>query len=534
MKYLILILTIIATTSKAWAQKAPGWEWAKQFGAIGFDLGGPVVIDDSAYIYQTGTFTNTFVLGSDTLTGKSSTNPFLVKYNSKGEIVWAKQFGGTARQTPLAMKADKQGNVYICGMLLPGNTYVVLGNDTFDTPGWHCGFLMKFDNNGNILWSKVASSKKTVEFSDMTIDNSGDIIIAGHYSDTLVLDIDTLKTGPDGKDVLLIKYDTSGTPKWVRVSAGNTPADWEEGLGVSSDSWGNIYVTGYFTDSIYMGNKFAACNCYGNAFLAKYDKYGSCLWIRYPTTYSLTGNASLGFSVANDAQGNVYLSANFNDSISFDNHLIKAKGIQNNCLVKYDSAGNALWAKNVGGSGYVGRVIAYEDAVFATSTDDGMGISKYSNQGNLEWTQKPGSYSSAFVFTMSITFDEYGKMYASGGFRDKIAFGKIMFINNSDYDDVFLARLGLFPEIISDQLRTGCDNVRVYPNPVSDQITVTFDDASYDNLFVIDQLGRVVIKIDVCAKTSVQFNTQNLDNGFYIVRLCGIGIDATKKFLIEH
>ncbi len=83
MKYLILILTIIATTSKAWAQKAPGWEWAKQFGAIGYDFGGPVILDDSGFVYQTGTFTNTFVLGSDTLTGKSSTNPFLVKYNSK-------------------------------------------------------------------------------------------------------------------------------------------------------------------------------------------------------------------------------------------------------------------------------------------------------------------------------------------------------------------------------------------------------------------------------------------------------------------
>ena len=49
-------------------------------------------------------------------------------------------------------------------------------------------------------------------------------------------------TSSGGKDIFLIKYDSSGTKQWTK-QLGTSSGD--EGRGITTDSSGNIYVTGY-------------------------------------------------------------------------------------------------------------------------------------------------------------------------------------------------------------------------------------------------------------------------------------------------
>ncbi len=63
-------------------------------------------------------------------------------------------------------------------------------------------------------------------------------------------------------------------------SAGGTSADYENS--VSTDDWGNVYVTGYFvSDSLTFGSiVLTNGGGYGDIFIAKYDSNGTVLWAK--------------------------------------------------------------------------------------------------------------------------------------------------------------------------------------------------------------------------------------------------------------
>ena len=133
--------------------------------------------------------------------------------------------------------------------------------------------------------------------------------------------------------------------QWARspigISAGNA---------IATDLGGDVYYTGYFNGQLVLGSDTLndSNGPYQDVFIAKYNASGSLLWARNSNGYADADG------IATDAGGNVYIVGNFyNDSISFghitlyDPHTNAQSS--NIYLVKYDAAGNVLWAKNLGG-----------------------------------------------------------------------------------------------------------------------------------------------------------------------------------------
>jgi hypothetical protein len=74
-------------------------------------------------------------------------------------------------------------------------------------------------------------------------------------------------TSSGSNDIVLVKYNSSGTKQWTK-QLGTSSID--TGNGVSTDSSGNIYVTGY-TQGDLDGNTSSGSN---DIFLVKYDSSG--------------------------------------------------------------------------------------------------------------------------------------------------------------------------------------------------------------------------------------------------------------------
>ena len=143
--------------------------------------------------------------------------------------------------------------------------------------------------------------------------------------------------GPNagGFDIFLARYDALGTLGWVRQlgSSGN-----DQPLSVSADGLGNAYISGWTNGSL--GGPNAGSN---DAFLAKYDAAGSLLWLRQYGTPS--EDVSKGVSV--DRLGNVYTSGYTYGSLGGPN-----AGQADAFVCKYDPAGNLQWTRQLGtGSG---------------------------------------------------------------------------------------------------------------------------------------------------------------------------------------
>jgi hypothetical protein len=151
----------------------------------------------------------------------------------------------------------------------------------------------------------------------------------------------------------IMKYDRNGNLKWVvipnfsSVSIGPNFNYVHTTIGsVSSDTKGNVYITGNFRGNLLkIGNvsrTFTTTSNSGlaNAFIAKLDSNGNCKWILAMNKLNNTHfqPASIGKLIAD--QGNsIYFKADFIGTAVFTNSVVNIGGY-NSYLVVIDSLGN--------------------------------------------------------------------------------------------------------------------------------------------------------------------------------------------------
>src|SRR5690242_932445 len=93
--YLLLTLFILSVHSIVQAQN---FAWASQFGSTFDDIGDVVTTDKNGNVYIAGSFYNTVDFnpgfGTLNLTSFGSSDGFIVKLDSSGNFIWARQIGG--------------------------------------------------------------------------------------------------------------------------------------------------------------------------------------------------------------------------------------------------------------------------------------------------------------------------------------------------------------------------------------------------------------------------------------------------------
>ncbi|NNM95902.1 MAG: hypothetical protein HKL88_10660, partial [Bacteroidia bacterium] len=335
---------------------AQSWIWSRQAKPIGAGIGEvstdhSVATDNKGNSYYTGYFQDTISFGSYTLFPKSIRNFFLVKYNSNGNVLWAKQaneasiFSGGVGES---VAIDNLGNVYVTGFF--GDT-VSFGGDTLRSHifGNEEVFLTKYSSSGTVLWAKQSYSNDA-QGNSIAVDKSGYIYITGFYVDTVSFDGDTLLTiNPRGYDeVFLTKYSPGGTVLWAN-QANETKSGFSsaEGNSVATDNSGNIFITGRFIDTTSFGNDTIHTYSNGDIFLVKYAPSGVVLWAKQNNDIKNYANFQNGVSLATDNSNNIYITGFFWDSVAFGNDTLRSQMFYSNqaFLVKYAPNGNVLWAE---------------------------------------------------------------------------------------------------------------------------------------------------------------------------------------------
>src|ERR1039458_5237575 len=188
----------------------------------------------------------------------------------------------------------------------------------------------------------------------LCMDRAGYIYLTGSFdSDSICFGNSTLyrNTFP-GLNLFIVKFDPQSNVIWARTIFPNF-YDYNYPTCISIDSFCNVYIGGVFEDTISFGNNVLTTsdNEPFSCFIVKYDSSGNVLWAKAPTGSALpTLN-----NVVVDAIGNAYITGGYSDSIVFDSITLIDDGNYNPAddifLVKYDSGGHVLWAKDFGGIG---------------------------------------------------------------------------------------------------------------------------------------------------------------------------------------
>jgi len=219
-------------------------------------------------VYVTGKFeSSSFAFGTNILTNTGSESVFLAKYDSGGNVLWAKSASGTTVDVSLSVTADKNGNAIITG-------YYYSPVITFDTislspVGGDDIFIVKYDPGGNVLWARSAGGINFDAGYCVTADAGGSVYITGHFnSPAMNFGATTLATAGD-QDLFLVKYDPAGNLLWAK-SAGGTIDDM--GKSLSTDGGGNLFITGYYrSNAISFGSTTLTNAGSSNMFIAKLE-----------------------------------------------------------------------------------------------------------------------------------------------------------------------------------------------------------------------------------------------------------------------
>ena len=234
-------------------------QWQRTLGGIDVDYGFSVALDASANVY---------IAGAAASQGAGDYDLLIAKYDSSGAIQWQRTLGGTADDTGYGIAVGGLGGVYVAGGVASAGA------------GGYDAFLVKYNSSGTLQWQRVLGGANT----------DGAYAVAADASDNAYLLGYTNSQGSGGYDILLAKYDSSGTIQWQRSLGG---ASTEIGYGVTVDSSGNPYIVGYTTTQ---GAGSA------DILVAKYNSSGALQWQR------ILGDSfsNSGYGIVVDSTGNMY------------------------------------------------------------------------------------------------------------------------------------------------------------------------------------------------------------------------------------
>lgn len=281
--------------------------WVNAEGNYGLNDGYSITSDNNDNIYVTGRFYDTTFFQKDTnLISSGKSDIFIAKYNVNGDLIWAKQAGGTSFDEGRFITTDNNDDIYVTGEFRDTayfDTAVLITDEHFNV------FLSKYNSAGNLLWIKHIESNAHCYSRSIATDNNNFVYIPGSFRDTINFN-DTLPDGneailtsKENYDIFIAKYDTIGNLLWIKQIGDDY---YNGGNYIITDSEDNFYLVGNFKEAISIGDTLLTCyspdESSVNVFIAKFDNNGNFIWAKKIGSY-IDGVGG----IITDSDNNVYV-----------------------------------------------------------------------------------------------------------------------------------------------------------------------------------------------------------------------------------
>jgi hypothetical protein len=398
-----------------------------------------------------------------------------------------------------------------CCDTIPGGGYVS-GGSSEDTTGFDEAYLMRFNTQGDTLWTKAfgdpSGNKFWIGFQVKRAPN-GDFLIAGI----------TDQNGPF--NAFVIRTDENGNELWRRVYAYNPSSEGGIGALIAVEN-GNLFTSG--TRSVAPGN--------ADRWIQKLNSSGAVLW-----QASWGGAWPEGSThITSLSDGNILVSG----GIGYAAQQTEMRPY----LAKLDSAdGSIIWEREYGPLAYFTQFFAAKETPtgdliaagvsYANATTDQQGLlCRTTSEGDSIWMYN-------YFYQDEVMSDGTGRFYdvlptADGGF---IAAGATYFSASGNNpqgisQDTWVVKVdadgcivpGCNMVGITEQATNLLDALRIWPNPAQGQCTVHLDlPASIGTgallLTVVAADGRVAQQHSLAGNGTHPLDLHGLSAGLYHVHV---------------
>lgn len=340
--------------------QSPLWNWETNCGSSSSDKALDVALGSDGSIYSCGFFNNAGQFGTIALTNNSySKDAFIAKQDKYGNYLWARSVNSGLDDRALGVTVDKDDNVIICGTFwssMQVGPYYLSGSA--DSP-----FIIKYDENGNLLWAVTGGGNGDDHAFDMVTDNSGNIFVTGFLSTHYGPPVCTAAFGAlpqfsySDSIGFIAKLSATGVWQWVHTFDGT---DVQRDNDIAIDAQGGLYVCGgFYGSNNYFGPiPLSSIANSRDIFVTKYDANGNFQWVNQVGGYA--DDRANGITYG--ADGFLYLTGEFRAEIYFDGDTLNnngGPGGKDIFVAKMDINGGWKWASKAGSDsgGESGRAI---------------------------------------------------------------------------------------------------------------------------------------------------------------------------------
>ena len=289
---------------------------------------------------------------------KGAYDCLLIKFDQDGNIIWDKTYGGSSGEMFFNISATNDGGYVAVGESAFGGGDIT---DPSNNPivGYTDGLIVKFDQAGNQQWNQMFGGSDYDQFNDVIQLQDGSYIAVGSTKSN---DGEITNTNNTGQHGLLTIFDQSGIEQ-----ANFTFNNSTEFNQIIVDQDGNLYIAGNIMTTKYEDNMQYQTT---DGILTKLDQSYNLIWQQQ---YGNIRSDNFTDLLINN-QGNIIVSG----YLTIDNQT--SQGNKDGLIIEYDQNGNIITESNYGGNQaeQFNSIIQITDNQYVAS-----GYSESNQTGNL-------------------------------------------------------------------------------------------------------------------------------------------------------
>lgn len=267
---------------------------------------------------------------------------------SEAQPYWTRHIGSLGNDLINDVKVDADGYLYVTGEFSGSADFE---NETLSSVGGLDFFVAKLDDEGNVIWWKRGGGYGLDRGIKLALGPNNTLAVVGEFMGEATFQGVTLTSNDYTADMFTLRMDrTTGAQQWIKQGGGSMGADRPYGVTIAPN--GQVTVAGEFQGTA-SWDGFTLTSIPDpetliptmDIVVVSYDATGTALWVQQ----GAADHTDRAIDVVNDPQGNLYVTGQFSDTITFDTEHLNAM-YNATFLLKLDAAGNELWFRRCGGA----------------------------------------------------------------------------------------------------------------------------------------------------------------------------------------
>ena len=450
---------------------------------------------------------------------------YIMKTDSFGNRVWVKSYGKREYNYDYFLP-DAGGSL---AKVPWGGGYIGTGYIADSSNSWYKALLIRFDNNGDTLWTKTFTDTITNELLGWFIKpgKNHKYIIGCAQANYNVITYQYR--------IVLIETDSNGKKLWGKIYNTISPT-YQQLMGIDTCKDGGFILSEMQYDSTY--------RCGRQIVITKVDSLGNVQWSRTipnPECNNFPGGvASLkdgGFVICGSWDTkNPLVYPMLEDPVMF--------------MRKYSATGNQVWSREYSLTGGISLAIPIELSngdILACGSGGGDSINfayqggailKTDSNGNQKWLRYYEKFYSNYPYPepeylVNIKPTHDGGYVSCGYTYGKYTYSWVVKVDSNGCDTIgckdTLGVTGIA------EVRENSNKITLYPNPNNGKFTVSLQNVSEKTqIFVYNILGEQVYQSSL-NETNTQIDLSNKAEGLYLYRVITVTgeLVGEGKFVIE-